>query len=138
MWPKYARLSALFFLTHSEDFDVRPVAHLLHQAQRFPLGDGDGAQDAEGRAVQRLSHRPDEGLAEELHFADLVDDKHLPVAFVRTGHLEEERIGNNGNRFISLWGCISHYTTLSGDSEFNVTQKYIYCYNVTKSRKLGI
>lgn len=74
-------------LTHGEDFDVCTVAHLLDKAQRFALGNGDGAQDGEGRAIQRLPHRPDEGLAEEFHFADLVDDKHLPAASIRSSHL---------------------------------------------------
>lgn len=85
--------AGVFFCTHGEDFDVSPVPHLLDEAQRFPLGDGDGAQDGEGGAVQGLSHRPDEGLAEELHFADLVDDKHLPAASIRSSHLGVVGVG---------------------------------------------
>lgn len=130
-----------FFFTHGEDFDVRPVAHLLDEAQWFPLGDGDGAQDGEGRAVQRLTHCPDEGLAEEFHFADLVDDKHLPAASIRRRHLGgvNGEWGDGGgshlikdwtaaepsyairNSFISLQDV--YHVTFSVHSEF-----YIYIY----------
>ena len=65
--------------SHHEDPDVPPASHFFNQGKWPAPGDGDGAQNSQARSIQGLSHLSDEWLAEELHFPNLVNHKHLPA-----------------------------------------------------------
>ena len=77
--------------SHREDPDVTPASYLFNQSRRRAPGDGNGAQNSTARTIQGLSHLPDEWLAEELHFPNLVNHKHPPaVPLGRRAHLGGE------------------------------------------------
>lgn len=71
--------------THTEHHDVGPVPYLFHKGQRFPFGDGDGAENHDPWGGQCVTSGLNERLAEELHFPNLIDDTHsLPWATAGT------------------------------------------------------
>lgn len=71
--------------THTEHPNVRSGPYLFHEGQRFPFRDWDCAEDHSPWGGQCLTNSLYEGLTEELHLPNLIDDTHsLPWATAGT------------------------------------------------------